>query len=204
MSGLDLVLASTSPRRRMVLQMLGIDPRLVEPGPAERPYAPPQPAGQYALEQALSKLRSSAGAGARAVRVAADTVVVLDGRVLGKPEDAGEARAMLRSLSGRVHDVVTGIAVAWRGAEQSAFERTRVTFRSLEEREIAAYVRDGEPLDKAGAYGIQGRGAALVRRVDGCFFNVVGLPVALLLDLLSDLGLSYEFDAGIVERPPSG
>jgi septum formation protein len=105
---------------------------------------------------------------------------------------------MLRALSGREHDVITGVAVGVADAEASGWERTRVAFRPLEDEEIALYVAGGEPLDKAGAYGIQGRGAALVREVDGCYFNVVGLPVAKLLDLLGRIGLRYAFERGVV------
>lgn len=195
----EVWLASTSARRRSVLEMLGVAARIVEPGAVERAYAAPQDPAEYAVEQALAKLRSvTRDQRQGAVLVAADTIVLLEGRVLGKPESAEEARRMLRALSGRSHEVITAVAVAWRGRERVAFERSRVAFRDLSEREIARYVEGGEPLDKAGAYGIQGRGAALVRRIEGCFFNVVGLPVSLLLDLLADLELGYDFLEGIV------
>jgi septum formation protein len=127
-----------------------------------------------------------------ALVMAADTVVVLDDVVLEKPVDADDARAMLSKLAGRDHVVCTGVAVVGPvGTPVSGAEKTRVYFRDLDIEEIAEYVATGEPLDKAGAYGIQGLGASLVRRVDGCYFNVMGLPVARLLDLLEEVGWEY-------------
>lgn len=125
-----------------------------------------------------------------AIVIGADTEVVMDGQVLGKPSSADEARAMLRLLSGRTHDVVTGLGLVRVPGEEwrRAAEVTRVTFASLSEAEIAAYVASEEPFDKAGGYAIQGRGGRFVTRVEGCYFNVVGLPLARLYALLRELG----------------
>lgn len=192
-----LVLASASPRRADLLTQVGIDyeVRIASvPEDADVPGADPAEVAQaHARDKALHVADQVPG---RLV-LGADTVVVLDGRVLGKPEDAGDARRMLRALSGRGHDVITAVAVAasyeYRGepgAELLALEHetTQVQFRDLSEDEIDAYVASGEPMDKAGAYGIQGRGALLVRRIDGCYFNVVGLPVSRTCELLTAIG----------------
>ena len=121
--------------------------------------------------------------------VAADTVVFLDGDILEKPADEGEARAMLRRLSGDWHTVYTGVAVLHNGRETSAFEESRVHFRPLDEEEIARYIRSGEPMDKAGAYGAQGLGALFVSRIEGDFFNVMGLPLCRLGQMLKEQGV---------------
>jgi septum formation protein len=119
--------------------------------------------------------------------VGADTIVVSDTQIMGKPADASEARAMLRTLSGRWHNVYTGVAVV-RGSKRVVdYERTRVCFRRLTRRDIDRYVQSGEPMGKAGAYAIQGKGAVLVRSVRGCYTNVIGLPMAKLLDMLAHL-----------------
>ena len=137
---------------------------------------------------ALDKARAVAAewTGGAAVVLGADTEVVLDGRYLGKPRDVADAARMLRALSGRTHDVVTGLALveAPSGREETLAVTTRVTMIDASDEEIAAYVATGEPLDKAGAYAVQGRGARLVARVDGCFTNVVGLPVETVRRLL--------------------
>ena len=122
--------------------------------------------------------------------VGSDTVVVLDGRVLGKPADAEDARATLRALSGRTHEVMTGVCVLVDGAARSFVETTRVSFYDLTDEEIAAYVASGEPMDKAGSYGIQGRGRLLVRGIEGDYYAVVGLPIARLVRLLREMGLA--------------
>lgn len=117
--------------------------------------------------------------------VAADTVVAIDGRILGKPADEKDAFAMLKTLSGRTHEVFTGVCVIFaNGRKERFFEETKVEFYELSDGEIAEYIKSGEPMDKAGAYGIQGKGALLVKRIDGDYFNVVGLPVARLLRVL--------------------
>jgi septum formation protein len=126
--------------------------------------------------------------------LAGDTVVVLGGEVLGKPADSADAQEMLMALSGKTHTVVSGLALCFpNGSLHSGFDRTGVTFRAFEEATAAAYVSTGEPMDKAGAYGIQGLGSALVRGVQGDYNTVVGLPVPLLLELFSRGGLRYKF-----------
>ncbi len=181
-------LASASPRRRWLLAALGwtltlfpVDGAEEDPRPlpaAWRRALPPCSVRPHPTELALRKARAARERGAPGPILAADTVVVLEGQILGKPRDEGEARAMLAALSGRSHRVLTG--VAWLppdGPPRLALEEARVTFRRLTEAEIAAYVASGEPLDKAGAYGIQGAARAFVRRVEGCLATVVGLPL---------------------------
>jgi septum formation protein len=154
---------------------------------------PPGPAAAAVAAVALDKARAVARewTGGPAVVLGADTEVVLDGRYLGKPRDAADAARMLRELSGRTHEVVTGLALvdAPSGREETLAVTTRVTMIDAGAEEIAAYVATGEPLDKAGAYAVQGLGARLVARVDGCFTNVVGLPVETTRRLLKRWGL---------------
>ena len=119
--------------------------------------------------------------------IAADTMVVLENEILGKPFDSNDAAAMLRKLSGRVHRVLTGVAVFYKTQNLVEIVETKVWFRSLSEIEINAYVATGEPFDKAGAYGIQGRGAVLVEKIDGCYNNVVGLPLTRLYQMMAQL-----------------
>lgn len=199
-AAVDIVLASSSPRRLELLRMLDFHPLVVDPGPVERAHGAGDDPAAYALEQALTKLRAVASRHAAALTVAADTLVVVNGRVLGKPRGEADARRMLAGLSGRVHEVFTGLALGHGGRERTGVERTRVEFRPLRRDEIARYVESGEPLDKAGAYGIQGRGATFVRRVEGCYFNVVGLPLALFSGFLADLGLLYDPGLGQLVR----
>jgi septum formation protein len=175
-----LVLASTSPRRAAILRAAGYDFDVRPSGTEEWPFTGGDPAG-YA--ESLARSKAAAGNGDEVV-VGADTVVVLDGTVLGKPADAEDAAAMLRRLSGRTHEVVTGVAVRQGGALRSGHARTRLTLRVLDEQEIRAYVDTGEPLDKAGAYGYQGGAARFVTRVEGDADTVIGLPLTLLRDLL--------------------
>jgi septum formation protein len=117
----------------------------------------------------------------------ADTIVTLDDHILGKPSDPADAARMLRLLSGRTHRVITGIALVSAAATQVAFESTTVSFNALSDKDIAAYIATGEPMDKAGAYAIQGRAARWIPRIEGCYFNVVGLPIALVSSLLESL-----------------
>ncbi len=177
-----LVLASASPRRRDLLARLGLA-FTVSPSDADETWPADLATGPAAQAVALRKARAVPAPGA--LVLAADTVVVLDGQVLGKPADADQAAATLRRLSGRTHEVVTGLALAAGGRETTAHETTRVTFAALTDAEIAAYVATGSPLDKAGSYGIQDDlGALLVERIDGDYFNVVGLPLRRLYDTL--------------------
>jgi septum formation protein len=174
-----LTLASGSPRRSELLRAAGFDFVVRPSGVPEPPFAGGDPAS-YAEGLARAKAESVDGD----VVVGADTVVVVDGRVLGKPRDPAEAADMLRLLSGRAHDVITGVAVKRGGALRSAHATTRVTFRQLDDSEIARYVASGEPLDKAGAYAIQGGAARFVTDVSGDHDTVIGLPIRLLRSLL--------------------
>ena len=154
---------------------------------------PAIPAGE-APEAAVLRVAAWKAETASALRpdalvLAADTVVALDGQVLGKPADAADAARMLRALSGREHAVYTGVALREGARALCRAACTRVRFRDLTEAEIAAYIATGEPMDKAGAYGAQGRGSLLVERIDGDFFNVVGLPLCLLGKLLREFGI---------------
>lgn len=185
-----LVLASSSPRRRELLSRVGLEVVVFEPKVEERYESPFEP--ERAVEVALRK----AGAARRALGEAlpilgADTVVVLDGAPLGKPRDEEEARRMLRALRGRWHEVVTGLAllVPGKGALTDLVV-TKVKMRNFGDDEVEAYVRTGEPLDKAGAYGIQGLGGLLVEKIRGCYYNVVGLPLSRLAEMLRAAGLS--------------
>ena len=141
----------------------------------------------------LAREKADAIAAAEAVTIGSDTIVVLDGDVLGKPRDEAEAARMLRRLSGRSHLVITAVAARWRGRLVSAVEEVGVTFRALSDEDIRAYIATGEPMDKAGAYGIQGFGATIVERVDGDYFAVMGLPLNRLTRLLESLGIEYAF-----------
>jgi len=180
-----ILLASRSPQRRAILEQLGIPFDVVVPTYEERAEPGRDPVEEV-QQHARGKARSLAGvAGDRPV-LGVDTEVVLDGRVWGKPGDASEAEAMLEALSGKTHEVVSGLCVLTPGWEELRHEVTRVTFRSLTPRELGLYVASEEWRDRAGGYAIQGLGAALVERIDGDYLNVVGLPAALLVNLLAE------------------
>lgn len=179
------MLASASPRRVALLRQVGAEFTVVDPGPDRAWPGEAEPRhGSRAL--ALDKARRVAERRKGAVVIGADTVVVVRGERLGKPANAAEAEHMLARLQGRTHEVWTGIAVVRDGEARTAAEVTRVTFARLSEPEIAAYVRTGEPLDKAGAYGIQGVAGCFVRRIEGDYFTVVGLPLARLRAVLAE------------------
>ncbi len=185
-----LLLASTSPRRRFLLREAGVPFDAVAPGGDAEDVAVAGKPEELVQRHALAKARSVAGDFAGRVILGADTVVVLDGAVLGKPSGEEEARAMLATLQGRTHDVYTGLALldAASGRAETAAEKTAVTIRPLSAEEVDIYVATGEPLDKAGAYAVQGRGAFLVKRLDGDYFNVVGLPLYRLSVMLAAFG----------------
>jgi septum formation protein len=187
-----VILASSSPRRRELLSLVGIAHEVM-PADIDESYLPGESPAGHAERLAREKAAAVAAAAPDAVSIGADTIVVVDGDILGKPRDAAHAAEMLRRLSGRSHRVVTAVAGVWRGATASAVEEVGVTFRPLTEREIAAYIATGEPMDKAGAYGIQGFGATIVERVEGDYFAVMGLALNRLVRLLDHLGLAYEF-----------
>ena len=188
-----IILASQSPRRRELLSLVGI-PHEVRPADVDETLRDGESPDAYCERLAREKaLAVAAAAGGGAVVIGSDTTVVVDGLVLGKPDDEADARRMLRLLSGRSHVVMTGVAVARDGRVESGVEEVRVTFRSLDDDEIDAYVRTREPMDKAGAYGIQGYGATIVSRVEGDYFAVMGLALVRLVRLLARVGVRYEF-----------
>jgi septum formation protein len=181
-----LILASASPRRTAILTALGIPFRAVTPSADET--LRPGETGAAAAER-LARAKADAVGPQDLPVLAADTLVVCDGAVLGKPASPEEAARMLRALSGRSHEVVTGVCLASGGTSRSGVETTAVTFAAMDEREIAWYVATGEPLDKAGAYHVDGRGALFVSAVSGSPSNVAGLPVRLMLRLAREAGV---------------
>jgi nucleoside triphosphate pyrophosphatase len=187
-----IVLASGSPRRKQLLEMLHIPFRVIAPDVDETVLAGEAPAA-YVTRLARAKAEAVAPHAPGEVILAADTTVVLDGAIFGKPESPVHAVEMLSRLQGRTHEVMTAIAVAGDGALEQALDVSRVTFRPADRPTLAAYVATGEPLDKAGAYAIQGLGAPLIERVEGDFFGVMGLPLRLALDLLARFGRPYRF-----------
>ena len=185
---LPLILASSSPRRRRILEGLDLEFEIDFPGTEENTDAGETPE-ELVVRLAALKAADVARRHSEGTVIGADTIVIIDGVVLGKPADPSGAARMLRTISGRWHEVLTGLAVVRcsDGATARGFERTRVQVRELTDSEIEGYVAGGEPLDKAGSYAIQECGAALVSRVEGCFYNVVGLPVVHLSALLKEL-----------------
>ena len=184
-----IILASKSPRRRELLELAGV-PFSVETEDVEETFDP----GLLPAEivRHLSRIKAEAVFKKHPAKtvLGADTIVVLDGGILGKPKDEEEAVRMLQALSGKTHEVFTGVTILSGKTEYSFAERTAVTFYELSEEEIRTYVSTGEPLDKAGAYGIQGRGVTLVRSIEGDYPNVVGLPVAKVVRALRDPSFS--------------
>jgi septum formation protein len=192
MTDLRVILASQSPRRRELLTLVGIAHE-VQPADIDEMYLPGEVPTAHAERLARGKCAVIAERAPDALVIGSDTIVVVDGDVLGKPTSESDAAHMLRRLSGRSHIVVTAVAVAWRGETRSAVEEVNVTFHSLSDDDIAAYIATREPMDKAGAYGIQGYGATIVERVDGDYFAVMGLPLQLLVRVLRELGIRYAF-----------
>lgn len=189
-----IILASTSPRRRELVSSLHI-PFDVVPSHADEStpedWTPEQIVKELAKRKADAVYRTLDSSQRQGVIVGSDTIVVRDGDVLGKPRDEQEAASMLRSLQGRSHLVYTGVACVdgLTGTSLVDYRRTEVTMKPLSEREIASYAASGEGLDKAGAYAIQGLGATIVTGIEGCYFNVVGLPLSLLTEMLSSFGI---------------
>jgi septum formation protein len=187
-----LVLASASPRRRELLTQAGYSFEVRPAHIPEDPFEGEDPTAyvtRLAREKAEVVFREmiangKSGDADSLVVLGADTTVTLDGHILGKPEDAGDAARMLRMLSSRTHQVITGVAVVMENKAEMAAEVTEVRFLKLTDAEIAAYVATGEPMDKAGAYAIQGLAARWIPRIEGCYFNVVGLPLALVSTML--------------------
>jgi septum formation protein len=187
-----VILASGSPRRRQLLELIGIAHE-VRPSNIDETMRPRETPRRHAERLAREKASAIATREPDVITIAADTIVVINRKVLGKPRDRDEARRMLSMLSGREHTVITAVAVARGRKLRSAIEEVRVKFRRLREEEIDAYVDTGEPMDKAGAYGIQGFGATIVECVNGDYFAVMGLPLARVVMLLRDLGVKYRF-----------
>jgi len=187
---MDIILASNSPRRRELLGQMGIQRFRVLSPDVDESVADGLAPAQIVEELSLRKAHAVADkAGPDGLIIAADTVVALDGAVLGKPRDERDAFAMLSALSGREHHVYTGVTVLQAGRAVTEHEETAVTFRAMGPGEIRGYIATGEPMDKAGAYGIQGRGALLVSGIRGDYCNVVGLPVFRLGRILSTFGI---------------
>ncbi len=189
---MKLILASASPRRAEILRAAGIAFE-AQPALVDESLRAGETPGDYVRRLALEKARAAAGAQTGLgdfLFLGADTVVVASGEILGKPASEEDARRMLRLLAGCVHEVHTGVALLGRpgGDERVAEEITRVTFAPLTEEQIESYVATGEPFGKAGAYAIQGIGGRYISRVEGCYFNVVGLPLAWLWTLLREFG----------------
>ncbi len=194
-----VILASSSPRRRELLDLVGIAHEVI-PADIDERYRDGEEGAPHALRLAREKGAAIAALHPNAVVIAADTIVVVDGLVLGKPRDEADAARMLSMLGGQTHVVLTAVAVSYRGKMHADVESVRVTFRTLDRERIGAYIATAEPMDKAGAYGIQGFGATLVERVDGDYFAVMGLPLARMVDLLQAIGVRYEFGA-LMARP---
>lgn len=194
-----VILASQSPRRRELLSLVGIPHEVVPADIDESVLAHESPAS-HAERLARSKAETVALREPAGVIIGSDTIVVLDGDILGKPVDAADAKGMLERLSGRTHTVLTAVAVAHRGRTVSGVESVEVTFRPLSAQQIEAYIATGEPMDKAGAYGIQGYGAVIVERVHGDYFAVMGLALGRLVSLLDEVGVSYRFGIPPVAR----
>jgi septum formation protein len=191
-----VILASASPRRRELLDLIGIAHE-VRPADIDETALPAEAPIPHAERLARAKAHALAEGHPDIVVIAADTIVVVDGDILGKPRDEAHAAQMLRRLAGREHTVYTAIAVARGSQTESAVEAVRVTFRALTDDEIAAYIATREPMDKAGAYGIQGYGATIVERVEGDYFSVMGLGLRRLVELLERVGVRYAFGAGV-------
>ena len=195
----DVILASQSPRRRELLTLVGI-PHTVLPADIDETVLHGEIPTAHAERLAWEKASTISAKHPSALVIGSDTIVVLDNEILGKPADVGEARRTLRKLSGRTHTVHTAVAVSFGGRVASGVETVQVAFRELTDEQIAQYVATGEPMDKAGAYGIQGFGATIIRRVEGDYFAVMGMPLGLLVSLCNAMGVHYDFGPLTVAR----
>ncbi|MGI5971811.1 MAG: Maf family protein [Oscillospiraceae bacterium] len=187
----NIILASASPRRSEILRLGGLRDFTVAPVEVKEDIEPGIP--PYEAVMKLSEKKAAAASlmfSSRDIIIAADTIVWLDGRLLGKPRDEAEAYKMLSELSGRSHTVYTGVTVRRGDVSITEYEATQVNFRELEKREIRAYIRTGEPMDKAGAYGIQGAACTFVTGITGDYFNIMGLPAARVSRMLRGFGVA--------------
>lgn len=189
---LKIILASQSPRRRQLLELVGIE-HDVRPADLDESVRSGELPEQYAERVAREKVELVASDATDALVVGADTIVVIDNTILGKPRDVEDAARMLRMLSGRSHTVMTAVAARLNGKTVSGVEIVDVTFLPLGDEMISRYIATGEPMDKAGAYGIQGYGATIVRRIDGDYFAVMGLSLVRLVAILRELDVVYDF-----------
>ncbi len=189
---LKVVLASSSPRRHELLKLIGVDHEVI-PADADENHIAGEKPDAHAERLARTKSEAVAAVRAESLVIGADTIVVVDQHILGKPRDVADAARMLRMLSNRSHIVLTAVAVTFDGRTVSLVEKVTVSFRDLTEDEIARYIATGEPMDKAGAYGIQGYGATIVRRIEGDYFAVMGLSLVRLVELMAQLGVRYDF-----------
>jgi len=188
----SIVLASGSPRRKQLLEMLRIPFRVIPPDVDEHVLPGEKPAA-YVTRLSRAKAEAVVARAPGEVILAADTTVVLGGKIFEKPTSPAHAVEMLEQLQGKTHEVLTAVAVAENGRLEQVLDVSRVTFRPNNRETLEEYVATGEPLDKAGAYAIQGMGAPLIERVEGDFFGVMGLPLRLALDLLAKFGRPYRF-----------
>lgn len=187
---MSIILASKSPRRQELLKLLGLE-FTVHTADIDEHMDPSLPPEQEVARVSAEKARAVAKDCAEAdIIISADTIVVIDGQILGKPKSEADAIRMLNLLSGRRHEVMTGLTVLSGGQSQTRVVRTGIEFRRLTDREIDAYVATGEPMDKAGAYGIQGRASIFVSHLDGDYFCVMGLPVCTLTQMLRERGVT--------------
>jgi len=190
----EIIIASASPQRSELLKRVGVS-FIVYPPDVDEKLDPGMKAEELVQSLSYKKAADVAGklkgSGISGIIISADTVVVAGGKILGKPSDEDEAFNMLKSLQGRWHSVITGLTVIDSRSSRhvSGCEKTRVKFRKLSDDEITTYIKTGEPMDKAGSYGIQEKGALLVERIEGCYFNVVGLPLARLGLMLKEFGI---------------
>lgn len=184
---MELILASASPRRREMLTLMGYD-FTVKPSRAEENIVHCAP-GEYVSRLARIKAAAVAEEFPGCCVLGSDTIVYLDGEILGKPRDEEDAFRILSTLSGRTHTVFTGVAIMAGDKEIVFYDKAEVTFKTLEPDEIRDYIATGEPMDKAGAYGIQGPATVLVEKIDGCYFTVIGLPNPKVYDALKGMGI---------------
>jgi len=185
---MGVILASASPRRREILEMLGVRDFAIIPAEVDEAIPDLMPEEAVIHIAQLKARKVAEVCSSDDLIIAADTLVYLDGVALGKPESVADAENMLRRLSGAKHTVYTGVTIIQNGNEMTFAEKTEVFFRQISQEEIEAYIRTGEPMDKAGAYGAQGRGAVFISRIEGDFFNVMGLPVCQLVTTLRRFG----------------